>query len=282
MINLNNKLEQFTRCYNSGPDPINPAAAATIQGQVMRRQLPRFIDTVASKLPALAQGEYNASAQVSPQYAALEQALKQDYGISGADLDAAIADRNVSNTSNILAGSGRDLVREATETARVADPEFFRLREIVGKGAADLVGGQDPNKLTESELENASRGVLRTNLGSGNFNTPSQTNTISNAMTFGDELTKKRQAFSQALGTATGSMPALRSGVDTFQMVTGKPAASGLGETRFATPQKQDSGNAFGAGNSVLGAGVSNVGSFNENQDMRGGFERVVGSLPDY
>lgn len=283
MITLNRKFDQFTKCYDSGPDPIGPVEAAGIQGRMVRRQLPRILNIIQGEMPDMAQAQYDASAQVSPQYASLALALQDAFGTQMSDANARVAERNVSNLADIVGGSGADLVRSATETAAIADPEYYRTRELLGSGLERLISGQDPNQLTEAELENVTRGVNRTNIGTGQANTGSQTATLSNALTFGDELKKKRDQFGQALGLATGSLPAMRSGVDTFRMVTGQPGTAGLGDTRFSSPTQTGEGeNAYGLAGNILGVGQGNVGSFNENQDMRGGFERVVGSLPDY
>jgi len=275
------------RADSSGSPP-NMSEVTRAQYRQAIRYLPQLSQVIAGTTPVMAQGQYNAAAQTSPQYAALDLALKNQYGVPTADANAAIASRNTSNLSDIFSGAGSDLIRSSTETAKIADPEYYRSREQLGAGVDKLLSGQDPNRLTEAELENATRGVNRTNIATGNV-TPSQTQTISNAMTFGDELSKKRALFGDALGRATGALPAMKSGADTFRQVTGQPGTSGLGDTNFGVQKQGESGAVNNALSTLYGAGSSASSNYINNSDYRSDAERVTGvgngvaqSMPDY
>jgi len=262
-----------------GGSPPNMSQVTRNMARNTIRYLPQIAQVMAGSAPVTAQGQFNAAQQVSPQYAALDLALKNQYGLPTADANAAIASRNTSNLSDIFAGAGSDLVRSSTETAKIADPEYYRTREVLGRGVEQLVGGQDPNRLTEAELENATRGVNRTNIATGNT-TPSQTQTISNAMTFGDELSKKRAMFGEALGKATGALPAMKSGVDTFSQVAN--GTSGLGNTAFGVQKQGESQATSGAMSDMYGlAGSANT-TYGNNQDNRNFTDRFADGAGPY
>lgn len=263
-------------------NPPNPGIASSIATRSTVRNLPRILDILNDYAPQMAQGQYNASEQVSPQYAALDLFLREQFGIPTSDANAAIADRNASNLAGIFSGGGADLIRSASEGARIADPEFYAGRERVDRGTQALLEGQDPNRLTEAEMENATRGVNRTNIGGGNVN-PSATTTTSNALMFGDELAKKRGRFSEALGLAAGSLPNLRSGADTFRQVTGQPGTASLGGTQFTgvTPVGE-SQTANSQASGVLGSAQQNWTNLANNMDLRTTADRFSAGQVDY
>lgn len=257
------------KCNMDSPSPPNPNIAINAQSRATVRNLPQILNILNAQAPKGAQALYDASQAVSPQYAGLDIAMKNAFGGATSDANAAIASRNTSNIADIFKGSGSDLVRSSTEAAKIADPEYYTNRALVASKTGDLLSGQDPNKLTGAELENATRGVNRTNISTGNVN-PSQTSTISNAMTFGDALSKKRAEFGNALNLATGTLPAMKSGVDTFRQVTGQPGTSGLGGTQFAgvTPvsESQTAGN---QASGLLGSATQNWTNLANNMDYR-------------
>jgi hypothetical protein len=265
---------------SDGPKPPKMNVVGSTQYKQAQKFLPGLARTIAGTTPVIEQGKYNAAAQVSPQYASLDLMLKDAFGQKESDANAKIADANIRNLTNIQNTSGRDLASSNLELSKIADPEYYRTRETLSNGINSLVNGQDPNKLTDSELENATRGVNRTNIATGNVN-PSQTQTISNALTFGDELSKKRNQFSQALATATGALPTLKSGANPAGSVAA--ASGGLGDTSFAGVKNVgESGAVNGAMGNLYNSSTAANTAYANNRDYRGDFERIVGSLPDY
>lgn len=173
-----------------------------------------------------AQELQNINTTIAPQEQALQLQLLEKFGPLfskvGQDLATQEAEAGISRDLALSKGPGMDLVKQATEIDRAANPEFYGMRETTAKGYTDLIEGQDPNKLTGAELSNVERGVNRLNARTGNLNTGDATTTVGNAMTFGDELGKKRDRFSSALNLFPGISAASRSPVDAFAVSTGK------------------------------------------------------------
>ena len=94
---------------------------------------------------------------------------------------------------------------------------------------------------------------------------------------------QKQTAIGQAIATAAGAAPALRSGVDAYQVTTGKPS-SNTGVARFGQTDTQQGGATQNFGQSFL----QNTAQFASNQqnnlatkkDAFDKFSQVMGSLP--
>jgi len=116
-------------------------------------------------LPALtlANNKANAATALSDTQTQLDL-LKQ----FGADY----ANQNVGLNRIEQLGQGETNL-QLQELQKLADPEFFKLRELIGQKSAELLGGMDPNKLTEGEIANVERIGNRNNIGQGTAGTGS-------------------------------------------------------------------------------------------------------------
>lgn len=246
---------------------------------------PQAAGVTSQITPGLAQSELDAARQVSPGYAALQNELLKTYGPdaikTGTELSKLQAMGDAQTGADVLKGPGKDLATGLLDVSKMVDPEFYGLRETLGKGATSLVSGMDPNRLTESELSNVERGLGRMNpagLPQGG------TKAIENASVFGDALTSKRNNFANALSTAAGVAPQLRSGIDVFQAATGRSAYPNLGATQFSAVPKAGGAGAQQLGSDLFGGALqSKMQASDINSQRRDPLDRitgVLGSLP--
>ncbi len=144
--------------------------------------------------------------------------------------------------TDVLAGPGQDLIRQALEAAKLYDPEFFKTRELTADRTADLLRSVNLGSgLSETERREVEQGLAREGQARGTAGAPSQTETVSNAMQYGQagrnrEL-QSQSALAQAISASTQFLPASRSGVDVFQVATGKPSGANTGENKFTGVQ---------------------------------------------
>lgn len=213
----------------------------------------RSLNAAVNELaPANAALDYRQYAQYSPQYLTIGENL--------ADLQA---QRATARDLAVMQGGGAKLAEEALALDRMANPEFYANRAAAGKGFEALLAGQDPNKLTGSEMANVERGINRLNMSRG---TPSNigdaTTTASNAMMFGDKLNQKRAAFGQSLGLFPGVQQGSQSNINAYQIAAGRGASTGTNASlgQYRAPQQFDA-------NAQLGG--MQQGAFGINQQMQ-------------
>lgn len=198
------------------------------------------------------QAALKARQEISPQELALQSELYKQFGPgfaqTGSDIAAQTQKGQVSADLAASQGGGAELVKQLDAIQRGVDPEFYATREAAGGKVNALLAGQDPNSLTGAELANVERGLNRSNISEGNL-TPSATGTIKNAMTFGGALDKKRQNLADALNVATNFLSQSKSGINAFNVATGRGGPENQGESKFnLTPNAnagQDSNSMF-------------------------------------
>lgn len=182
----------------------------------------------------------------------------------------------------LLQGTGRQITAETLAQQKLADPEFFRLRELLGSKADELLSGIDPNKLTEGELANVERGANRSNIGRGLAGSGSPIGAVSNALMFDDRLQKKKNTLLNTLTNIGTFAPNLRTGAFNYGAATGQ-AGAGQGQQQLGTFANvgQQTGASLAGG--IQGTGTQlNVTRSQINADKIPGYERVLGALPDY
>lgn len=163
------------------------------------------------------------------------------------------------------------------ELQKLADPEFFKLREQIGQKGSELIGGQDPNKLSEPEIANLERTMNRNNIGQGTAGTGSNLAVLKNAMTFGDRLDTKRNTLTNTLSAIGNIAPNLKSGV----FNNGSVGTSGQA-------QSQVGGTFAGANSGQAASNLMNQNTSNMQQSAQlsatkvAPWEKVAGAIPDY
>lgn len=261
------------------------------------KSFPTLLRITNEAVPKAAQAQLNANQLTAPGFAELNQKLYDAYGPLLGDtanrIQAAQQKSQAASDLDTLNGPGGQLIEQARKVAREEDPEYYKSREQLGGRLGDLLGSIDlSGKISGGEREEITRSLNRDNLNRGiQTNTPSMTNTVENAVTFGNASHNRQLQAQDTLGKAlqvgTGFLPASRSGVDPFQVGTGRSSVANAGDTKFTgvNPNLGSSANELGA--NVLGQVGGFVNNANEiNANRRDELDRfnqtfsgVVGSL---
>ena len=195
-------------------------------------------------------------------------------------------------------GPGGELSREIQSQLREADPEFYDMRAQTGAGYDDLLRSYaDPETITydrrgrpmdtgrftgalsEGERAEIERALARQGVQTGALTGPrSMSNVVAGAMKFGQGVQNRRDAFSRALASATGFLPASRSGFDPLKTMFGRPSTTF--PTQFSQPQATGQGTqgsdvfrtAAGVGQTVAGlqAGQDLLGDIGRAKNLFG------------
>ena len=215
----------------------------------------------------------------------LAQQYVPEYGQLASDEAYRTAMRDTGQQVDVLRGPGGELIDEAYAAAQGIDPEFYRQRAQTGSGLSDLLrsmydertlkGGDKYDEsrpqgyftgnLSGGEREEINRSLNQQATQAGNLNVPSMGNVVANAMTYGNAMQNRRNAFGQALQQATSFLPASRSGFDPMQVALGRPSTTL--PTTFSQPNMQTntSGQSGNFMNNTFGAAGQSAG-FKANQ----------------
>jgi hypothetical protein len=231
--------------------------------QGLSQYAPGAISSIANTLPATAQGQLSAAQSVEP---GAENLYNQNQ-LASAQTEA-----------NVVGGPGQQLVNSANKYQQQTDPEFYAQRAALSNALTKYLGSYDPTKLTPTEEAQISRGINATT----GPQTPSNMNTIRNAQTFGSAGTQRWQNFGNAVTQAAQALPALKSGINGFQV------ASSRGSNPFATNAATNAlGSNFGFSSTALNdaTGILNTvtGKAKDPYDkalaMSGAFKNIAGGV---
>jgi hypothetical protein len=197
-----------------------------------------------------------------------------------ADRYNTITRNQAATDADILGTIGRDRASIASEIDRGINPEFYQAREA---GLDSILGQLKMLDLNNANPE-AERLVNLENVRTGNLTTPSnETNTVKNALQFGDERLKRSAALSQALNTANNFLTSSRATFDPFgRSVTTSTTNNAVGSPSAFGSNSQTSnlgndllGNVFGTFNNAIGINA-------QRRDSLDRFNETMGSLPSY
>lgn len=204
---------------------VSPAELAGYTAQT----LPKVLNTYTQALPAYdramleaakiidpqkAQHEYDLSSKFSPLYNLLTNQLQDENTQLGAEREL-----------RTLRGTGKDLVGEAINLDRMANPEFYATREHANRLYNDLLDSINPNGLTPGETTEIERGLARTGELPGS-------QSWKHAITFGNALNAKKDRLASVLSMAP-SMLSSKTQIDPFQVGTGRAGVSAAPVTNF-------------------------------------------------
>lgn len=264
----------------SGDRPAPSTQESTAQMiEAYRQGLPGLMEVSNAQIRPNELAQLASQQATSPGYAKLQGDIYDTEGRRlnkiGNEIAGANQQATAQNDLNTINTVGKDLVGASLDAAKIADPEYYKNRELFGNSLATLLSaGGD---LTGGELAALERGVNRSNASTGTSFIPSATTVASNAMAFGDA---SRNKLMQGLQLATGALPTLRSGMDTNLISTGK-SSSNSGDNKFLGTQVGAGQQVSGYGNNLLG----NIGQIKQqendiNASRRSGFEKTLGFLP--
>lgn len=252
------------------------------------RGLPKWLQATGENIGPFEQALVNARGVVDPQNSALDESLLRYFGPRfneiGIGLQGQQALGQASNELSVLQGPGTQLARTGQALNEEIDPQYYGLRDVAGKKFVDLLAGQDPNRLTGSEMANVERGLNRTNRMNGMSDVHSSGGAISNAMTFGHELDRKRNTLVNTLSQVPGNLAAMKSGFDSFKVATGRDSSTNPGFAQYGTGRQGFGQNVTGMSQGLLGESGQNARqtqSLTANaRDSLDRVTQVMGSLP--
>lgn len=269
--------------YANNPRTTNPIGLSNIPGapvgegqifqnaanqtRIIQSMLPYLTSAVNQQNLPSAVSQLQASQATSPGYAQLMTNLYNQYGPALNQIGNTIQQQNAlaqANTTNqVLNGPGQQAVQGALALQQQVDPQFFASRAATSGRLGDLLNSIDlSGKLSGSEQDEIEKSLARQGIQRGTQNAPSATDTVANAMTFGQAgYQRKQQAISNlsdAISKASAFLPSSRSGIDAFQVATGRssqanPGQSNLGNNLFPGINNASNQNAFGLAGNLLG-----------------------------
>lgn len=243
--------------------------------QALTQNLPGYMQVANAQVLPQAQAELNTAQQISPAYSQLLTNLYQQYAPQLAQAGTQVENINRTGAAktdlDILKGSGGDLAREAVKVDKELNPEYYATREKAGKGISDLLGSINLNDANPE----AERLINQENQRSGNLSSSANgTNTTANALSFGNELQKRRDALSSALSTATNFLQPSQGQFNPVVTALNRPSTN-TGSSQFAgvtNPSNQ----AYQSANSVLNtATAANQQSNDINANRRDILDRL-------
>lgn len=260
-------VDAFGNYVSSDPRYTNPVPTTGIPGatqapsaeygsmanqvRLISDLLPYYSQAISAQKIPDAMGQLAADTATTGPRLALQEALQRQYGPvfdqlnSESNLRKSMA--NASNDATVLAGPGQELIRQALAAAKMADPEYYASRAQTSDSLSKLLQQTTANLgsgLSATERDEVGRGLALDNSRRGTANAPSQLQTVQNAMSFGAAGTARendrQNQLSKAIAASTAFLPAAKSGVDVFQVATGKPSYASQ-DNRFNTNTATDS-----------------------------------------
>jgi hypothetical protein len=261
-----------------GPDKVNAQETTEQQMTAFIRNLGPLMEVVSKNILPAEQALQDSRNAISPQQSQLELDLFEQFGPLLNEIGSNIAEQNakrqVQIDTDIAEDRGRDLVAAAQQLARDADPEFFDNREAASDSFLQLLESLDPNGLSGSEEAGVERGVNRTLNRDGDRNTGSSGASLKSALSFDDRLLKKKQTLGAVLNTFPAVQQGSRSGIDTFQLTTGRPSMPSFSQFN-PTGSRETGGLTTQFGSQFLGETGSNARQANDiNSRRKDGFEK--------
>lgn len=246
-----------------GGDPQAPTPNESME-QVLKAyqdNLPGFLQTANTNILPTERAKLQAAQATGPGYAALQQQLYDTFGpamsATGSKIleDQALA--QAATDSKVLAGPGKELITQALEAQKLADPEYYKTRELASNRLGDLLGSIDlSGGLSKGENESISRRLAQENQARGTAIAPSQTDVVSGALKFGQagrqREVENKNLLNSALQTANQAIPAFKSGTDVFQVATGKPSQANPGDNKFVGANQNLGQDTFNSANNLL------------------------------
>ncbi len=226
-------MGQFFKTYKNGGAP----ATGSYKAPSLDRQTQLLFEAFQKYLPKVTEVSQANTEAFTPRQNKLDYEQFSQYAPLFSQAGASLQQNEVQNNLGNINNGGSQLVSAARQLEDLASPDFAKSRQVANKGFQDLIGGMDPNRLSGAEMANTERGINRLNARTGNLNTGDATSTTANAMTFGGALDQKRQNFGQALNLFPGIASQSKSGMDTFNVGTGKTINSNPGLSAFGGPQ---------------------------------------------
>lgn len=197
----------------STPDPM-AASMGTNAATVL--SLPGLIGTINEQYWPSAQNAWGIANTYTPKYNALQFQQAAKYLPQLAGIDAATRQQTALGDLALVQGAGGNTVRAMSELDRLVNPEYYAMLKGGAGVASDLMSG----KLSAAEQEAINRAMLSGDVNAGLFNNGSNTNTVQNAMLFGDAARNRQMQGAQLAGSF---LPQSRAQIDVASQAMGRP-----------------------------------------------------------
>lgn len=165
-----------------------------------------------------------AAAGANPIYTASGLSQLQNYAPGYSQVGNEIAGQVAGNTAALTSGAGAQTALTGEALNRLVSPEYYGNRAQIGQANSNLLNsfGQGPN-LGGGEMAAAERAINQYNTGTGNLGNNNATNTIGNALNFGEYARQKQQLFGNAIEQVNSTLPNLQnSGFNVGQTAVGQ------------------------------------------------------------
>ena len=272
------------------PVPVSSVPGASIAPNTQATQEANQVQSIVNLLPAYSKAVAGqeipqAQASLAAQQATspgLAQLMTQIYGTYGPQLNqigSQIAQQNAvaqvgSDTASIQAASQPGgLLDSAKSAAEAYDPEYYNTRALASSKLSDLLNNINLNSgLSSTENREVGQSLAQQGTQRGTYNAPSNLDTVSNAMQYGqagyNRLAQNRTALGNAIGNATAALPSFKSGTDVFQVATGKPSVPNAGAAQFTGVNSTGTSAANSTANSLTNSlmGLTSNTATNANQ----------------
>jgi hypothetical protein len=255
MVEFNKPKHLNFEPYFEDPPAVqsNESMSDIVRG--LTQTLPEYMRVQNQQVLPQSQTQLEAAKVISPQYAALMNELYQLYAPELAKAGANV--ENINRTAaaktdlDILRGSGGELAREAQNIDRTLNPEVYKTKA----SAADKLGQLLASINLDDANPEAERLVSQENVRTGNQGNTSATNTVSNALSFGGELDKRRASLSNAINTATNFLQPAQGSFNPIQTALGRPSTN-TGSNQF-TGISNPGSQAYQSGAQLLGSSTA-------------------------
>lgn len=219
-------LAADARCDDQNAPTPNESTGETMQALI--KYLPGFLQQQRIAQPKTEKAKVETAEEFSPRWSALQNELYKQFGPQLAEtaraIDAANRLGGAQADTAVLEGPGRESFRAVQDMLKESDPEFFAIRQQAADQVGQLLGGD----LTGAETEAIERKLARDRVQSG-ITTPTSTNTVAEAMKFGDAARNRKL---QGVQAATSFLPSSRTGFDPTQVALGRPSIN-TGDSKF-------------------------------------------------
>lgn len=204
--------------------------------------LPYLTDAVNQQALPSALTALNVAQATSGPYAQLMVDLYNQYGPQlnaiGNEINRRNAVANAQTDKEVLTGAGTDLVKAADKLQREQDPEYYATRANTADSISKLLSSIDlSGGLSNTERDEIQKGLAIEGVNRGTANAPSNLETVANAMQYGqagrNRILQNQNALTAAINASTAFIPTTKSGVDVFQVATGKSSQANSGNSLF-------------------------------------------------
>lgn len=269
-----------TICFYSDPPAQAPGETTGQSISELAANLPALMQAYNGQVGATTAAQENASSAVSPQYEQLMSDLYKQFApglaATGSQIDNQTRTATANTDASLLAGPGANIATTTDAIDRANNPEYYTARAQAGSSLGQLLNSIN---LNNPNIE-AERQINQENQRSGNTAPNSATNTVSNALSFGDQNLKRVSALGSAIGTATNFLQSANNPVATnaaTSELSKPPSQSGTSQFAGVTPAATQS---YSSGSDLLNSisgFQNNAASIDSNR--RDVLDRVNGTL---